>query len=183
MKIKLNEMENILNILGNYDISDFDNLSGELCDTLIEWIEIGEFIGRDIKMREAREIEVYLFGIGKISDLVDVSFIPFSQRVKAVMPQLIVERRCKIQTIAKILNVNPASLMTVIYKENTTLNALKDEVRRMMYIEAILQGKTQKALWNAIGFNTNQAAENFVKRIFGLNYYQVRKKILNGEIK
>lgn len=178
------DTENIIAMIESYDISDFDTLQRKICDTLIEKMVLGKCIGVNLLKREMRSLDIYVYGLGKISDLVDLSIVPYSERVKKLMPKLIVERKCDVKTLAKIMNVNPTSLATVIHKEeNLTFTQLKDHVKRTMYIEAVLQGKKNKELWNAIGYKKCEAATKFIRRVFGMEYNELRKKILNGEIK
>lgn len=188
---QLNDLENnssnaknIIDIIESYDISDFETLQRDMCDTLIEKMVLGECIGKNVLKVGTRSLEVCIYGLGKISDLVDLSVIPYSERVKELMPQLIVEQRCDVPTVADILGIKPRSLLKVLYKEeNTTFTDLKDEIKRSLYIEAVLQGKLQKDLWNAIGYRNCEATTKFIRRVFGMGYYELRKKILSGEIK
>ena len=92
-----------------------------ICNKLIEKMVLGECIGKNLLKRETRSLDIYVYGLEKISDLVDLSVIPYSERVKELMPKLIVERRCDVKAVADILGIKFRSLLKVLYIVHNTL--------------------------------------------------------------
>ena len=48
-----------------------------------------------------RIVDIYIYELGNLSDLVDVRFKPYSQRIKEIAPQLLLERRCDTANVGR----------------------------------------------------------------------------------
>lgn len=100
----------ILDRILSYSESDFDVLTQEMVDTLIEKIVIGKPMGQREKNYGKRIIDIYVYGIGNISNLIDVRFKPYSVRIKEIAPQLLLERRCDTTNVIEALATKRGSL-------------------------------------------------------------------------
>ena len=147
------ELQNIINELSekistnnkNTDISikklsyikalsenDIDNLSIEICDNLIEKIIIGETYWTGEINFGKQQVDIYLYGIGKIGDIVDVSYKTFEERVLMVLPELLVTNDYSVSAVCKKLNLPYNVLKSGLKKEGLNYTLLKKKAKAML---------------------------------------------------
>ena len=72
---------------------------------MIEKIVIDEPMGQKEKNYGKRIVDIYIYELGNLSELVDVRFKPYSQRIKEIAPQLLLERRCDTANVIDMSNM------------------------------------------------------------------------------
>ena len=104
----------ILNRIENYRLSELNAVTQEICDALIEKIVIDEPMGQKEKNYGKRIVDIYIYELGNLSELVDVRFKPYSQRIKEIAPQLLLERRCDTANVIEALATKRTSLKSAL---------------------------------------------------------------------
>ena len=66
-----------------------------------------------------RIVDIYIYELGNLSELVDVRFKPYSQRIKEIAPQLLLERRCDTANVVESLATKCISLKSALAEEGT----------------------------------------------------------------
>lgn len=120
----------ILNKIENYRLSELDAVTQEICDALIEKIVIDEPMGQKEKNYGKRIVDIYIYKLGNLSELVDVRFKPYSQRIKEIAPQLLLERRCDTTNVIEALATKRTSLKSALAEEGTNFQTVIVEIRK-----------------------------------------------------
>lgn len=134
----------ILNRIESYRLSELDAVTQEICDALIEKIVIDEPMGQKEKNYGKRIVDIYIYELGNLSELVDVRFKPYSQRIKEIAPQLLLERRCDTANVIEALATKRASLKNALAEEGMNFQTVIVEVRKEILIDAIKKGLSIK---------------------------------------
>lgn len=169
----------MLDKISSYSKSDFDVLTQEMVDTLIEKIVIGKPMGQREKNYGKRIIDIYIYGIDNISDLIDVRFKPFSVRIKEVAPQLLLERRCDMANVIETLATKRGSLKNALAEEGTNFQTVIVEVRKEILIDAIQKGLTIKEIYPLLGYPDTSNVYWFSRRFLGLGFNEFYDKVRN----
>lgn len=171
----------ILNRIENYRLSELDDITQEICDALIEKIVIDEPMGQKEKNYGKRIVDIYIYELGNLSDLVDVRFKPYSQRIKEIAPQLLLERRCDTANVVEALATKRTSLKSALAEEGTNFQTVIVEVRKEILIDAIKKGLSIKEIYPLLGYPEPSNIYWFAKRFFGMSfndfYHKTREEI------
>ena len=155
--------------------------SQEICDALIEKIVIDEPMGQKEKNYGKRIVDIYIYELGNLSDLVDVRFKPYSQRIKEIAPQLLLERRCDTANVVEALATKRTSLKSALAEEGTNFQTVIVEVRKEILIDAIKKGLSIKEIYPLLGYPESSNVYWFAKRFLGMSfndfYRKTRKEI------
>ena len=171
----------ILNRIESYRLSELDAVTQEICDALIEKIVIDEPMGQKEKNYGKRIVDIYIYELGNLSDLVDVRFKPYSQRIKEIAPQLLLERRCDTANVVEALVTKRTSLKSALAEEGTNFQTVIVEVRKEILIDAIKKGLSIKEIYPLLGYPESSNVYWFAKRFLGMSfndfYRKTRKEI------
>ena len=171
----------ILNRIENYRLSELDAVTQEICDALIEKIVIDEPMGQKEKNYGKRIVDIYIYELGNLSELVDVRFKPYSQRIKEIAPQLLLERRCDTANVVEALATKRTSLKKPI---NIGRFRIAEQRIDFFYGKPLFNGINQ----NLFAYFNNYSlkvcfffCKRFAKRFFGMSfndfYCKTRKEI------
>jgi len=171
----------ILNRIENYRLSELNAVTQEICDALIEKIVIDEPMGQKEKNYGKRIVDIYIYELGNLSELVDVRFKPYSQRIKEIAPQLLLERRCDTANVIEALATKRTSLKSALVEEETNFQTVIVEVRKEILINAIKKGLSMKEIYPLLGYPEPSNVYWFAKRFLGMSfndfYHKTRKEI------
>jgi hypothetical protein len=112
--------------------NDLKNITSEMCDRLIEKVVIGESYWTGEVNYGKQKIDFYLKNIGRIGNLVDVSYKTFEQRVRSVLPKLIDENCCTTVNVCNMLGITYSVLKKGLESEGWNFTRLKVEVKASM---------------------------------------------------
>lgn len=160
----------ILDKISSYSESDFDVLTQEMVNALIEKIVIGKPMGQREKNYGKRMIDIYIYGLGNLSALIDVRFKPYSVRIKEIAPHLLLERRCDTTNVIEALATKRGSLENALAEEGTNFQTVIMEVRKKILIEAIKNGLTIKEIYPLLGYPEPSNVYWFSKRFLGMRF-------------
>lgn len=169
----------MLDQISSYSESDFDVLTQEMVDTLIEKIVIDKQMGQREKNYGKRIIDIYVYELGNISNLIDVRFKPFSVRIKEIAPRLLLERRCDRTNMAMELGTKKSSMISGLAEEHTNFQTVIVEVRKEILIDAIEKGLTIKEIYPLLGYPETSNVYWFSKRFLGMTFNDFYDKIKN----
>ena len=117
----------------------------------------------------------------RLSELVNVRFKPYSQRIKEITPQLLLERRCDTANVVEALATKCTSLKSALAEEGTNFQTVIVEVRKEILIDAIKKGLSMKEIYPLLGYPEPSNVYWFAKRFFGMSfndfYHKTRKEI------
>lgn len=169
----------MLDQISNYSESDFDVLTQEMVDTLIEKIVIDKPMGQREKNYGKCIIDIYVYELSNISNLIDVRFKPFSVRIKEAAPRLLLERRCDRANMALELGTKKSSMISGLAEEHTNFQNIIVEVRKEILIDAIEKGLTIKEICPLLGYPETSNVYWFSKRFLGMTFNDFYDKIKN----
>ena len=128
-----------------------------------------------------RIVDIYIYELGNLSELVDVRFKPYSQRIKEIAPQLLLERRCDTANVVEALATKRTSLKSALAEEGTNFQTVIVEVRKEILIDAIKKGLSIKEIYPLLGYPEPSNVYWFAKRFLGMSfndfYRKTRKEI------
>ena len=113
---------------------------------------------------------IYIYGLGNLSALIDVRFKPYSVRIKEIAPQLLLERRCDTTNVIEALATKRGSLENALAEEGTNFQTVIMEVRKNILIEAIKNGLTIKEIYPLLGYPEPSSVYWFSKRFLGMRF-------------
>ena len=117
----------------------------------------------------------------RLSELVNVRFKPYSQRIKEIAPQLLLERRCDTANVVEALATKCTSLKSALAEEGTNFQTVIVEVRKEILIDAIKKVLSMKEIYPLLGYPEPSNVYWFAKRFFGMSfndfYHKTRKEI------
>ena len=160
----------MLDKISSYSESDFDVLTQEMVNALIEKIVIGKPMGQREKNYGKRMIDIYIYELGNLSELIDVRFKPYSVRIKEIAPQLLLERRCDTANVIEALTTKRGSLENALAEEGTNFQTVIVEVRKKILIDAIRNGLTIKEIYPLLGYPEPSNVYWFSKRFLGMHF-------------
>lgn len=160
----------MLDKISSYSESDFDVLTQEMVNALIEKIVIGKPMGQREKNYGKRMIDIYIYELGNLSELIDVRFKPYSVRIKEIAPQLLLERRCDTANVIEALATKRGSLENALAEEGTNFQTVIVEVRKKILIDAIRNGLTIKEIYPLLGYPEPSNVYWFSKRFFEMRF-------------
>lgn len=169
----------MLDQISSYSESEFDVLTQKMVDTLIEKIVIDKPMGQREKNYGKRIIDIYVYELGNISNLIDVRFKPFSVRIKEAAPRLLLERRCDRTNMAMELGTKKSSMISGLAEEHTNFQTVIVEVRKEILIDAIEKGLTIKEIYPLLGYPETSNVYWFSKRFLGMTFNDFYDKIKN----
>ena len=120
-KLILSKIEYIRNLSGD----DLKTTSVELCEKLIDKIIIGRFAGYGEVHFGKQQIDIYLYDIGKIGDIVDVAYKTYEERVKAVLPEVIKSGEFSVKKICEAVGIEQHILRDGLKREGLTFKDFK----------------------------------------------------------
>lgn len=148
---------------------------------MIEKIVIDEPMGQKEKNYGKRIVDIYIYELGNLSELVDVRFKPYSQRIKEIAPQLLLERRCDTANVVEALATKRTSLKSALAEEGTNFQTIIVEIRKEILIDAIKKGLSIKEIYPLLGYpepsNVYWFAKRFLSMSFNDFYRKTRKEI------
>ena len=160
----------MLDKISSYSESDFDVLTQEMVNALIEKIVIGKPMGQREKNYGKRMIDIYIYELGNLSELIDVRFKPYSVHIKEIAPQLLLERRCDTANVIEVLATKRGSLENALAEEGTNFQTVIVEVRKKILIDAIRNGLTIKEIYPLLGYPEPSNVYWFSKRFLGMRF-------------
>lgn len=160
----------MLDKISSYSESDFDVLTQEMVNALIEKIVIGKPMGQREKNYGKRMIDIYIYELGNLSELIDVRFKPYSVRIKEIAPQLLLERRCDTANVIEALATKRGSLENALAEEGTNFQTVIVEVRKKILIDAIRNELTIKEIYPLLGYPEPSNVYWFSKRFLGMRF-------------
>ena len=160
----------MLDKISSYSESDFDVLTQEMVNALIEKIVIGKPMGQREKNYGKRMIDIYIYELGNLSELIDVRFKPYSVHIKEITPQLLLERRCDTANVIEALATKRGSLENALAEEGTNFQTVIVEVRKKILIDAIRNGLTIKEIYPLLGYPEPSNVYWFSKRFLGMRF-------------
>lgn len=169
----------MLDQISSYSESEFDVLTQKMVDTLIEKIVIDKPMGQREKNYGKRIIDIYVYELGNISNLIDVRFKPFSVRIKEAAPRLLLERLCDRTNMAMELGTKKSSMISGLAEEHTNFQTVIVEVRKEILIDAIEKGLTIKEIYPLLGYPETSNVYWFSKRFLGMTFNDFYDKIKN----
>ena len=167
----------MLDKISSYSESDFDVLTQEMVNALIEKIVIGKPMGQREKNYGKRMIDIYIYELGNLSELIDVRFTPYSVRIKEIAPQLLLERRCDTANVIEALATKRGSLENALAEEGTNFQTVIVEVRKKILIDAIRNGLTIKEIYPLLGYPEPSNVYWFSKRFLGMRFNDLNNMV------
>lgn len=167
----------MLDKISSYSESDFDVLTQEMVNALIEKIVIGKPMGQREKNYGKRMIDIYIYELGNLSELIDVRFKPYSVRIKEIAPQLLLERRCDTANVIEALATKRGSLENALAEEGTNFQTVIVEVRKKILIDAIRNGLTIKEIYPLLGYPEPSNVYWFSKRFLGMRFNDLNNMV------
>ena len=167
----------MLDKISSYSESDFDVLTQEMVNALIEKIVIGKPMGQREKNYGKRMIDIYIYELGNLSELIDVRFKPYSVRIKEIDPQLLLERRCDTANVIEALATKRGSLENALAEEGTNFQTVIVEVRKKILIDAIRNGLTIKEIYPLLGYPEPSNVYWFSKRFLGMRFNDLNNMV------
>lgn len=120
------EISDILNYIKQLSDDDIQNPTQEMVDKLVEKIVIGVFCGFGEVNLGKQQTDFYIYGIGKIGDIVDVSYKTYEERVMAVLPEISNKNNLTFQVLCEKLGIKHNILQVGLKKEGLILSDFKD---------------------------------------------------------
>ena len=167
----------MLDKISSYSESDFDVLTQEMVNALIEKIVIGKPMGQREKNYGKRMIDIYIYELGNLSELIDVRFKPYSVHIKEIAPQLLLERRCDTANVIEVLATKRGSLENALAEEGTNFQTVIVEVRKKILIDAIRNGLTIKEIYPLLGYPEPSNVYWFSKRFLGMRFNDLNNMV------
>lgn len=167
----------MLDKISSYSESDFDVLTQEMVNALIEKIVIGKPMGQREKNYGKRMIDIYIYELGNLSELIDVRFKPYSVHIKEIAPQLLLERRCDTANVIEALATKRGSLENALAEEGTNFQTVIVEVRKKILIDAIRNGLTIKEIYPLLGYPEPSNVYWFSKRFLGMRFNDLNNMV------
>ena len=167
----------MLDKISSYSESDFDVLTQEMVNALIEKIVIGKPMGQREKNYGKRMIDIYIYELGNLSELIDVRFKPYSVRITEIAPQLLLERRCDTANVIEALATKRGSLENALAEEGTNFQTVIVEVRKKILIDAIRNGLTIKEIYPLLGYPEPSNVYWFSKRFLGMRFNDLNNMV------
>lgn len=167
----------MLDKISSYSESDFDVLTQEMVNALIEKIVIDKPMGQREKNYGKRMIDIYIYELGNLSELIDVRFKPYSVRIKEIAPQLLLERRCDTANVIEALATKRGSLENALAEEGTNFQTVIVEVRKKILIDAIRNGLTIKEIYPLLGYPEPSNVYWFSKRFLGMRFNDLNNMV------
>lgn len=127
-------------------------------------------MGQREKNYGKRMIDIYIYELGNLSELIDVRFKPYSVRIKEIAPQLLLERRCDTANVIEALATKRGSLENALAEEGTNFQTVIVEVRKKILIDAIRNGLTIKEIYPLLGYPEPSNVYWFSKRFLGMRF-------------
>lgn len=98
----------------------------DLCEQLIDKIVVGRFAGFGEVHFGKQVIEIYLKDIGKLGDIIDVSYKTYEERVLSVLPALAESEKYPIKRLCELLGIEQSILRDGLKKEGLKFSDFKD---------------------------------------------------------
>lgn len=111
---------------------DLNSLNAEICNNLVEKIIVGETYWTGEVNYGKQQIDIYLYGIGKIGDIVDVSYKTFEERILMVLPELLTTNNYAVSVVCEKLNLPYNVLKKGLQNEGLTFTLVKMKARAML---------------------------------------------------
>ena len=111
---------------------DLNNLNAEICDNLVEKIIVGETYWTGEVNYGKQQVDIYLYGIGKIGDIVDVAYKTFEERILMVLPELLATNNYAVSVVCEKLNLPYNVLKKGLQNEGLTFTIVKTKARAML---------------------------------------------------
>lgn len=127
-------------------------------------------MGQREKNYGKRMIDIYIYELGNLSELIDVRFKPYSVRIQEIAPQLLLERRCDTTNVIEALATKRGSLENALVEEGTNFQTVIVEVRKKILIDAIQKGLTIKEIYPLLGYPEPSNVYWFSKRFLGMRF-------------
>jgi len=176
---RLKDTEKAIFIIENYNDSDFEELKIEMCDKLIEKIVIGKPAGQKRKNYGKRIIDVYIYNLGSISELVNVRYVKYSDRIKEIAPQLLLEGRCFQPVVSEILESGRGTIKDALAEEGTNFQTVIMGVKKEIIIDSIKKGLPVTEIYKLVGYSECSAVYWFIKRFLNTTYEELCRNIDN----
>lgn len=101
----------------------------ELCDQLIDKIVVGRFAGFGEVHFGKQIIEIYLKDIGKIGDIIDVSYKTYEERVLAVLPIFAESEKFSVKKLCEAVGIDQPILRDGLKREGLKFSDFKDNLQ------------------------------------------------------
>ncbi len=108
---------------------DFSTILEEHCDLLVEEVVVGEFAKQGRSNYGKQALDIYLYHIGKIGDLVDVRYKTYREQVQNVMLDLQQGGKFTVKDVCNRLEIGYEALKKCLYAEGTSYKKIKAECR------------------------------------------------------
>ena len=115
----------IINYVKNMSENEMATPTQELCNKLIEKIIIGEFCGFGEINFGKQQVDIYLYDVGRIGDIVDVAYKTYEERVKAVLPEVIKSGKFSVKKICEAVGIEQHILRDGLKREGLTFKDFK----------------------------------------------------------
>ncbi|MDC8785660.1 AraC family transcriptional regulator [Roseateles koreensis] len=104
--------------------------------------------------------------------------LAFSDRVRALMRQLLATGQASHEQVSKMLSVHPRTMQRRLSAEGTSFEQLKDQERRALFEQLITHphGPSVSALADLLGYAAPSALTRSAQRWFGLSPTQLRRQ-------
>jgi AraC-like DNA-binding protein len=153
-----------------------ENIDFDFYDRWIDKIYLGKYESRMVVNDERQSVTIYLKSIGNITDILGIEYVSYTDRVNAVIEDLIVSGDFHMSKVSDEIDVPVRTLQIGLYSENTSLQDLIIEKKKQMLLREIKSGKTIKEIYPLLQFSRSDGLNTFCKRFFGMGFNKLRLK-------
>jgi AraC-like DNA-binding protein len=125
---------------------------------------------------ERQSVTIYLKSIGNITDILGIKYVSYTDRVNAVIEDLIVSGDFHMSKVSDEIGVPVRTLQIGLYSENTSLQDLIIEKKKQMLLREIKSGKTIKEIYPLLQFSRSDGLNTFCRRFFNMSFNKLRLK-------
>lgn len=172
--------QNHAEIINNLDYiknNDFSEITEEICNKLIEKVIIGEYTCFQKKYENFQTTEFYIYGIGQLSDFIVVNHKTVAEKLRELIPELLLERKCTAEEANERLGLGSGMLRKVLLRENTSFIKEVVACKKNIIIKALKEGMTLKEIYPLIGGKKSEDASNFMQREFKKGYKKLKSEL------
>jgi DNA invertase Pin-like site-specific DNA recombinase len=153
-----------------------ENIDFDFYDKWIDKIYLGKYESRMVVNDERQSVTIYLKSIGNITDILGIEYVSYTDRVNAVIEDLIMSGNYHLSDVADKFGIPAKRLQIALYNENTSLQRLVTEKKKEMLLREIKAGKTINEIYPLLQFSRNNSLYSFCQRFFNMSFNKLRLK-------
>jgi len=157
--------------------TDFSEITKEICDRLIEKAVVGVFAGVGKINEDLQIFDYYIYGLGKINDLVDVRVKSYGERFLEMLPELMQQKKCTVDEVGKRLGIHPEIVSVVLKRDGMKFSKEVIKYKERVVLESIKNGLPLEEIYPLIGCSNVSSLLQFIPLHFGKSYRALKDEL------